>query len=156
VTAEVPSTLLCLQRQDFLASMQENSDVLQGVVHVLCSRLRARMLERHEDFVYMQQFTQVTQAAGAVEAGMFEPESLDNVALRTDELGQLARVFQRMAREVYARELRLRRQVQDLRIEIDQIKQQRRVDEITDTDYFRELQQKATTLRNQVSGQEET
>jgi hypothetical protein len=42
------------------------------------------------------------------------------------------------------------------RIEIDQIKQQHRVDEITDTDYFRELQQKATTLRNQVSGQEET
>ena len=42
---------------------------------------------------------------------MFEPETLTNVAKRTDELGQLARVFQGMAREVYAREERLRTEV---------------------------------------------
>jgi hypothetical protein len=35
-------------------------------------------------------------------------------------LGQLARVFQRMAREVAIREQRLKRQVEELRIEIDE------------------------------------
>jgi hypothetical protein len=60
-----------------------------------------------------------------------------------------------MTREVYAREQRLRKQVQDLRIEIDHIKQNRNVSEITDTEYFQRLQQKASDLREQASGQED-
>ena len=86
-------------------------------------------------------------AAAAVEAEEFEPESLDGVASRHDALGHLARVFQRMAREVFERERRLKAQVQQLRIEIDETKAARQVAEITDTEYFRELQAKASRLR---------
>jgi DNA repair ATPase RecN len=95
----------------------------------------------------MQQFARVTAAAAAVEAGVYEPESLDEVAQRTDSLGQLARLFQRMAREVYAREQRLQREVQQLRIEIDEVKRARQVAEITETDYFSQLRRKAHELR---------
>jgi methyl-accepting chemotaxis protein len=91
------------------------------------------------------------QAAEAIEAGEFQPESLDGVAARTDALGQLARVFQRMAHEVYAREERLKLQIQELRIEVDEAKKAREVAEITQTDYFRELQDKARQLRSQPS-----
>lgn len=49
-----------------------------------------------------------------METGAFEPESLTDVAKRADELGQLARVFQKMAGEVYAREERLKREVEVL------------------------------------------
>jgi hypothetical protein len=35
-----------------------------------------------EDFEYMQQFARVTAAAVAVEAGDYDPESLDEVAAR--------------------------------------------------------------------------
>jgi hypothetical protein len=45
---------------------------------------------------------------------------LADVAQRAEELGQLSRVFQNMARQVYAREQRLKRQLQELRIEIDE------------------------------------
>ena len=67
--------------------------------------------------------------------------------MREDALGNLARIFQRMAREVQARERALRQQVIELRIEIDEAKSARQVAEITETDYFRDLQRKADALR---------
>ncbi len=82
-----------------------------------------------------------------MEAGVYVPEALDDVALRTDALGQLARVFQRMVREVYAREESLKRQVAELRIEIDEVKKVQQVAEITDSDYFQRLQEKAQAFR---------
>ena len=52
-----------------------------------------------------------------------------------------------MAKEVAAREQRLRREVQQLRIEIDEARTSRQVDEITESEYFRRLQQKVDELR---------
>jgi hypothetical protein len=52
-----------------------------------------------------------------------------------------------MARQVYEREERLKQQVQELRIEIDEVKKARQVAEITETDYFRELSNKAQKFR---------
>ena len=66
---------------------------------------------------------------------------------RPDEIGQMARVFPRMAREVAAREQHLRNEVRQLQVEIDLAKQARAVASITETDYFRALQKRAQTLR---------
>ena len=100
---------------------------------------------------YVEQVSRVTAAASAVEAGAFEPESLDQVGERSDALGQLARVFQGMAKEVAAREQRLRREVQQLKIEIDETRAARQVEEITESEYFRRLQQKVDELRIETS-----
>jgi len=89
----------------------------------------------------------VTEAAAAVEAGQFGLSSLDGVAARPDALGQLARVFDNMAREVYAREQSLKKQVQELRIQIDGAKKARDVAEITKTQCFVDLSAKAQRLR---------
>ena len=102
---------------------------------------------RDQELDYLQQVARVTAAAGAVESGEFDAASLAEVARRHDPLGQLARVFQRMAHEVYAREQRLRQQVQELRVEIDEVKKARQVAEITETDYFQGLQERARRLR---------
>lgn len=96
---------------------------------------------------YVEQVSRVTAAASAVESGTFTLDSLDQVGTRSDALGQLARVFQTMAKEVAAREQRLRREVQQLRIEIDETRAARQVEEITESDYFRRLQQKVDELR---------
>ncbi len=50
---------------------------------------------------------QVARAASAVEDGTYRPEILTNVTTRTDEVGHLGRVFDRMAREVLLRDRRL-------------------------------------------------
>jgi CheY-like chemotaxis protein len=102
---------------------------------------------RDQEIEYLYNVDHVIVAAAAVEAGEFDPESLARVATRRDELGRLARVFQRMAREVHVREQRLKQEVQQLRIEIDEARTARQVAEITETDYFQDLQRKADQLR---------
>lgn len=101
---------------------------------------------------YVDQVGVVTDAASAVESGRFEVDGLDAVGRRDDALGQLARVFQGMVREVAAREQRLRREVQQLRIEIDETRTARQVDEITESEYFRRLQAKVDQLRVDTNG----
>jgi DNA repair ATPase RecN len=87
-----------------------------------------------------------------MEAARYDPDSLNGVAARTDALGQLARVFQRMAQEVHAREERLQQQVRELRIEIDEARQAKRVAEITESEHYQALRRQAAALRRIMEG----
>ena len=58
---------------------------------------KKRLHDRERE--YIEQVGYVVEAAIAVENRSFDPESLDHVAERDDALGQLARVFRRLARE---------------------------------------------------------
>lgn len=51
--------------------------------------------------------TQIAKAAKDIEAGSFNPDTLDDITERDDELGHLAAVFQKMGIEVQVREERL-------------------------------------------------
>jgi len=115
----------------------------------LDSSLAAKRL-RDLELEYLEQVSRVTSAAAALEAGAFDAALLTEVAARTDALGVLARRFATMAEEVRAREDRLRREVRELRIEIDHARQAQRVAEITDTDFFRDLRSRAGELRSMI------
>lgn len=56
------------------------------------------------------------------------------------------------ALEGYIEEQKLRSEIRELRIEIDKVKRDKQVAEITDSSYFKELQQKAQKLREKDSG----
>ena len=127
-----------------------NRPVLHARVNASLAQKRLRDLELE----YLEQVGHVTQAAVALEQGEWDGSSLDGVAERGDALGLLARTFRRMAAEVRAREERLRRELLELRIEIDEARQARQVAEITDTDYFRELRSRASELRGIVAAGE--
>jgi hypothetical protein len=60
-----------------------------------------------------------------------------------------------MIDKVHAREEHLKRQVRELRIEIDQTKKERHVKEIVDSDYFRDLQATAREMRRRARGQDD-
>ncbi|MEM6434778.1 MAG: HAMP domain-containing protein [Cyanobacteria bacterium P01_D01_bin.115] len=90
----------------------------------------------------------ISDAAEAIESGNFAMVALDETAKRSDELGKLSRVFQTMAKEVQAREQNLKRQLQALKIEIDESRKSREVREIVETDFFKDLKTKAQNLRN--------
>jgi len=96
--------------------------------------------------------SRLAHAALALENNAFDPQSLATVTRRRDEIGHLARVFERMALEVHARQQRLEHQVQQLRIEIDDAKRTREVTEITETEYFQSLSQRARGLRARFQG----
>ena len=66
-----------------------------------------------------------------------------------DSIASFASIAIENARQVAAREARLRRQVEALQIEIYEMKRARHVEEITDTEYFRQLQVQARELRRE-------
>lgn len=57
------------------------------------------------------------------------------------------------ALESYRREQELRREIQQLKIEIDEAKRARQVSEIVETDFFQGLQQRARTMRTRGRGE---
>lgn len=103
---------------------------------------------RDQEVAYLEQVEILTDAAREVQNSDFDPSSLAAVASRPDALGNLARVFQQMAREVYAREEKLKQEVQTLKIELNRARQDKQVEDITGTDYFQELESKAKMLRD--------
>lgn len=64
-----------------------------------------------------------------------------------DEISTLAQVFEIMMAKVRTREQTLRQQVAELKIEIDETKRQEQVSELTESDFFRELTEKARHIR---------
>lgn len=124
---------------------------------ILRARLEASLAAkrlRDLEIEYLEQVSKVTGAAAALEAGEVDLGPVSEVALRTDALGLLARRFESMAREVRAREDRLREEVRELRIEIDHTRQARQVAEITETDFFRDLRVRAGDLRKIIRDDE--
>lgn len=92
--------------------------------------------------------TTLTNAARRIETGEgFNPESVAAITRGKHEVALLAQVFSRMAVQVQAREQMLKEQVRELRIEIDHSKKAKQLAEITETDYFRTLKQKAQEMR---------
>ena len=150
VTADQDTRLLRLKQARLRRLLETHSSISFEIIDGLCVRLRDTSHNLSEDFEYMRQVQQIIDAAQALEAGDYASESLDEVAKRSDALGQLARVFREMADKVQAREKRLQLEVQTLRIEVDRVKQAQQVAEITDTDYFRNLQEKANVLRRRT------
>jgi DNA-binding response OmpR family regulator len=141
---EIESVVRCIERgaEDYL-SKPFDPVLLRARIGACLEQKRLR----DQEVLYLKDVAQVTSAAAAVEAQQFTVEMLADVVKRSDELGQLARVFQRMAHEIAAREEQLKQQIQVLRIEIDQAKKARQVSEITETEYFQELRKKAKALR---------
>lgn len=141
---ETDSAVRCIElgAMDYLPK-PFNGAVLRARIGASLAAKRLRDLELE----YLEQVGRVTEAAAAVEAGTFAVKGLAAVAARTDALGSLARVFQRMANEVRAREARLQQQVLELQIVIDEERQVKKVAEITESDYFQRLRGQAADLR---------
>ncbi|HEX2979089.1 MAG TPA: HAMP domain-containing protein, partial [Anaerolineaceae bacterium] len=93
-----------------------------GVSQMLTSPIRklTRMAEKISEGDYEQDFSQVSHQRFP------------------DEIGTLTSVFVVMVNKVYQREQSLRAQVEQLKIEIDDAKRQRQINEIADTDFFRD------------------
>jgi CheY-like chemotaxis protein len=141
---DVESVVRCIEMgaEDYLPKPFD-AVLLRARINAGLSRKRLADLEQE----YLEQVGHVVAAAAAVETGTFESRELDGVARRDDALGRLARVFQRMATEVRAREQRLKQEVRELRIEIDEVRAAQQVAEITETKYFQDLQRKVSELR---------
>lgn len=140
-------SVVVIPASDFMGPVYENlrQTALLGLVVLVAASVAGYLMA---SWIIRPVFT-VTDVADAIEDEEWNLEPLNAVAGRTDELGQLARVFQRMAHEVYAREQQLKQQVTQLKIQIDQVKKESAVKEIVESDFFSDLQLKAAALRKE-------
>jgi nitrogen fixation/metabolism regulation signal transduction histidine kinase len=91
----------------------------------------------------------LTSIARWIEAGQWHKvdiASLEKIGGGA-EVGQLARVFASMTKQVYVRETELRKQVEGLKIVIDETKRKKAVEEITDSEFFQNLTERAAKIR---------
>ena len=93
---------------------------------------------------------QLTRAAEQIAEGNYETDLSGLQSSRfPDEITTLADVFALMVDKVYQREQKLRAQVQELKIVIDETKRRQEVQEIVDSDVFADLQKRAVAMRVQ-------
>jgi HAMP domain-containing protein len=116
---------------------------LLALAGVVISRTMVRPLAR------------LTAAARQLEKGTLDEAGLAAIRERryADEVTVLAGVFTEMGRQVVRREQQLRTEIADLHIQIDSRRRQQQVDEITETDYFRNLRDTATRMRSRGKGE---
>ena len=65
-------------------------------------------------------------------------------------MGLLYTLTERVMMEIQKRESRLKQQIHELRIEIDELKSREDVEKIAETDFFQDLQQKAAHMRQRM------
>jgi CRP-like cAMP-binding protein/methyl-accepting chemotaxis protein len=95
----------------------------------------------------------LSNAAMQVGKSEFDPESLVPLTQRSDEIGQLAQVFQETFEVVHDREQSLHTRVQELTDETDKLKKLETANRMGGTANLRDLLQRSQHLRLQVSQQ---
>ena len=116
---------------------------LSGLALVLVAILVSRTITRP--------LLQLTHAAKIMQQGELDLETLDPLLKSRvdDEVTELSRVFKQMAQAVQLRERRLREEVEYLRIQIDETKKQKEVENIVQSEVFRNIQERAATMREE-------
>ena len=144
---EVPSWVLGISKPETLFAEPLNRLVWENILNlVLVSAIAtvgALLLGRS----IVRPIHKLTKAARSLEQGNFEYQQLNTIARSQDDIGQLVRVFVRMAEKIEAREEQLKQKLKKLHIEVDRAKKARQVEEVTGTKYFQQLQQRAQQLR---------
>ena len=105
----------CIEQgaEDYLPKPFEPT-ILRARIAASLQKKRWRDQERDQ----LRALGYVTAAATAVEAGAYKPGLLADVAARTDAIGRLARVMDRMAAQIRERESRLQARLGRLREEV--------------------------------------
>ncbi len=131
------SDILLLTGDDFRALLAQSPALSLAVMGGLSDRIR-----------YTTEFlAEVQEWVKRVAEGKYERQFAPNRDYKDRSMQDLAAEFAQMAAQVQKREEELRQEVIQLRIEINETKRQREVEQIVDTDYFRDLQNRAKKLR---------
>ena len=87
-------------------------------------------------------------AAKEIEEESFNPEELDSVAQRKDELGQMARVFQEMGSTIADRQNGMKSQLSKLREEKDEAKKIAIASQMGQSNSLQQILSRARSLRS--------
>jgi len=136
--AESNSTIATLSLDDFRNLLASQPEVATSVMSGLSGRIRYTT-----DFI-----GEVRQWVQRLGEGNYEaiqaPGDVEDTSLSV-----LAADFVRMAAQVQAREEKLKQEVAELRIQIDEKQRRQKASEITESEYFRDLKAQLRAMREQ-------
>lgn len=131
----------------YLAPIRRNQQILLGAILIFIVGA-AGIAILISDRLIARPILKIANMAADIETGQFEMQQLSEVAERQDELGQLARVFQTMAQQIYEREYKMRQQIEELGLKADQAElQQLNLDQV---DSYQQLLIKSRRLRGSL------
>lgn len=133
------SEVLVLTGGEFRQLLLRYPDMALAVMSGLNDRIRYTT-----DFV-----AEVRQWVKRVAEGEYDKQFSSTSEYQDRSIGALAAEFAQMAAQVQEREQELRRELVQLRVQVDQDKRKRQVEEIAGTDYFQALKGQAKKLRGQ-------
>jgi len=122
---------------------QRHNQAEAGFSSLLCAPLQAK--GRLLGVIVLASESPVTYTAGDLKL-------LSTLASQSAPAIENALLYEKTLQEAKEREERLQRQIQALRIELDETKQAKKVAEITETDYFKSPRQQADDLRSIMGG----
>ncbi len=134
-----PTTLRRLDRDGFLNRVHTSPQLSETVIRLLSQRARhmTDYIERLGHWARLVAEGKYDQAM----KGIRDTDKSDRA------LSAVADAVETMVKAIQEREEQLKKEVVQLRIQIDEGKRKRQVDEITETDYFQQLTKRAKDLR---------
>jgi len=136
--AEEPTRILALGGDDFLRILGQNPEMAILVMAGLSDRIRYTTDFLGEVRTWVKRIAEGDyQTSGVVDKDRYKDQTL----------ASLAAEFAQMAARVQEREETLRKEVAQLRIEIDEAKRKQEAKRIMDSDYYKSLKEKAQQLR---------
>jgi CRP-like cAMP-binding protein len=145
VSAIGSTTLRRLSREDFMARVHTSPSLSQLVVRLLSQRAR-HMTDYIERLGHWARLAAEGQYGQAM-------QSIHDVGKPSDRaLAAVTDAVENMVKAIQEREERLREEVAQLRIKIDDTRRKQQVEEITETDYFQTLARQAQDLRKRSGG----
>ncbi len=146
--------------EDVFARAQQSLSVVMGILVVIFAVviIVTNAGLRRAVVSPVVQIARLAQLIGsdALKSDSPEVAKVDAIANRNDELGHTAKMIQRMAKEIREREKKLKQQIESLRIQIDTEKQAKDVNDITDSDFFQNLQKRAGNIRKRAGDNDTT
>ncbi len=144
VETTAPTRLNQLSRADFFANLASSPELGGLALQIVSTRMR-----RLTGYVEM-----MTHWAGQVARGDYTSAqaAIRQAGTRHNDpnVDRFIATFVDMVAAVQTREAELKRELQDLRIEIDARKFHRQLSEVTESDFFRDLQANAKRLRGRI------
>jgi CRP/FNR family transcriptional regulator, cyclic AMP receptor protein len=148
VFATVPTQLLELKQEIFLDILDQQPEIALMLIRSMSSRLRFSTTYIQQAIEWSKHvaegdYSVVMNEIQTAQPGQDEHDS-DKV-----KAGKLLSAFFQMVKGVKAREDKLKQELQKLTLEIDEVRREQQVREVTSTDFYTNLKAQAAQLRKQ-------
>lgn len=151
VVALAPTEVLELKREHFLETLHQQPTLALDVMRNITARLRFATTYIEKAIEWSQKIAQGDYSFAINEIKTTQDSIAVTQTQQPDEAraDELLSAFFRLVEGVKAREEKLKQQLRELTIEIDEVKREKEVEDITKSDYFTRLKAESAELRRQ-------